>query len=458
MGSPIEASNLAPVRYELNVRVDYESKRVEGTAMIRLRNRTDHPVDHMPLLLYRLMRVTSIRDAAGNPLEHTQQVQALEDWDRLQVNYVEARLKPALQPGAEMTVEVAWSGYLFGYVDAGMLYVQETIDPAFTILRPDALAYPKIGYPNWKVNRSAGLPEFDYELHVTVPDDLVVASGGALEGVSRSDGEATFSYASIRPSWRMDIAIAPYETLERDGLRVFHFADDAAGAATLADAFLRAVATFSEWFGPLPEFRGFTIIEIPSGFGSQTDVTCIHPDGRRVPRGDTTVRAVSRGLASVARAAHRPAGPALGGGPGGIPGTPSRRSLCRAEELVEVERAADEIRRGLIERFDQHPELAEIPMADFGRNKMTGYSYRVGMLMFGVLYHRVGPAGFDSIVGEYFRRYQASGGSTDDFAALATEIAGQDLRPLFQDWLYTTSYRRFLDTELSLSQIAKTYP
>jgi len=77
--------------------------------------------------------------------------------------------------------------------------------------------------------------------------------------------------------------------------------------------------------------------------------------------------------------------------------------------------------------------------------------------MFGVLYHLVGLDAFNEMVGGFYQAHHATGASTDDFVARATTVAPLDLAPFFQDWLYSTGYRRFLNGDRSLAAIADTY-
>jgi len=96
-------------------------------------------------------------------------------------------------------------------------------------------------------------------------------------------------------------------------------------------------------------------------------------------------------------------------------------------------------------------------MIDYGKAGITGYSYSAGMLMFGTLYRLVGPEDFNRIVGGFYHEYHAGGGSTDQFVAYADATVDADLGPFFRDWLYTTDWQRFLDTDLTLDGIAKSY-
>jgi aminopeptidase N len=456
-----------PRHYDLEVDIDVDGRRLHGTATVRLTNRSEEPANHIPLLLYRLMRVDAVRDELGQAIDFDQQVETFADWDKLQATYVEIRPASPLAPEDEMTIVVDWSGRLYGYTETGMLYVRDTIDADYTLLRPDAYAFPWIGYPHTGVNRSAGLPIFDHDIRVTVPSALVVASNGRLVGVERDGDRATHTFESIRPSWRMDIAVAPFEILEEGGMTVYFLPRDRAGAETIQREFIRAVNTFTDWFGPLPEFEGFNIIELPSGWGSQTDATCILQTADAFRTTDS--------LNELYHEASHLWNVKLGDLPSprweeGLASFLERLLVdfyAGDSELSEVERAAGRIRTWLRDRFAANPSLAEIPMIDFGREEMTDLSYSVGMLMFGVIYHLVGPEEFNLVIGGFFRRHHVDGATTAQFVDQANEVTQADLEPLFRDWMFSTDlfrdwmfstdYRRFLDSESTLAEIADSY-
>jgi len=79
------------------------------------------------------------------------------------------------------------------------------------------------------------------------------------------------------------------------------------------------------------------------------------------------------------------------------------------------------------------------------------------MLMFGVLHHLIGQEALNELVGGFYQDHYASGASTADFVARAKSVTTLELDGYFQDWLYTTDYKRFLDSDLSLAQIAERY-
>lgn len=449
-----DALPVRATRYEIDVEVDYEAELIRGEVRLVVENVSSEPAAAVPLLLYRLMSVTSAEDETGHPLEVSEKVLSFEDWPKLQVTYAEVALPAALTPGASTVLVIRYSGHLLGYAETGMRYVQDRVDPQFTIIRPDALAYPMVGYPCLSVNRAASLPSFDYRARVTVPESLTVANGGELIGRDVANGRATYEYRSRGSAWRMDFAIAKYGTLASGEHRVFYLPGDSVGGARVLAALESSLDLFSNWFGPLAEDRGLTVIEIPDGWGSQQDVTTIiqsaaafkDPERSRelyhevshfwnVPPLDAPSPRWNEGLASFVEEV--------------------------ATERIEGRRVVDKEVGATINRLratlERRPELRTVRLVDYGRENMTDYSYSVGMVFFAVLYELVGHDMFGEIVGGFYVRYQSSGATTDDFSDYASSAAGIDLGPLFRDWLYSTRWTGLLAKHNSAAAIADRY-
>jgi len=446
---------VAPVAYDLAIEVDFEEPKIRGTGRLTVRNTSDHPVNHVPLMLYRMMTVTDLTSLDGTPLRFTQQIVPFEDWEQLQVNHVAVETA-SFGPGEETTISIAWEGYLYGYAEA-MRYVRDHIDPEYTAVREETKSYPVVGYPSWRATTLAGLPDFDVELRVTVPDTLIVAYGGELLGVERASGKATYHYRSFRPSWRIDIAIAPYEIMERDGLKLFYFAEDRLRAEAVAGGFVRAMDQYTEWFGPLYDFGGYAIIEVPTGYGSQASVSNIMLQAAAFQNSDelTQLYHEASHLWNV-ELTDRPS-PRWDEGLAMFLQQLLIDVFAGDENLGAVEGLAGRLRDRLRTQFENEPRLGEIPPIEYGNEDVTDLSYRVGMLMFGVLYRLIGQDGLNELVGGFYQEYHAAGASTADFVARASGVASLDLDRFFQDWLYGTGYTRFLDGNLTLAEIADTY-
>ena len=445
---------LSPTRYELDLDVDYADEVLRGTARIVVENPSTQPVHHASLLLYRLMRVRSVRDGQGGDLTFSQAVVAFEDFGKLQVNQILVTLREPLAPGAQTVVEIRYDGHLLGYAETGMRYVQDRVDPEFTILRDDSFAYPRPGYPSVAVNRGAPPWTFSYAARVTVPQGLTVANGGHLEGMDRLGDRVTFRFSSLKPSWRMDFAIAKYSELASGSIRVYYLPGDSGGAAGVAQAAQRALDLFSRWFGPRQEVAAFTFIEIPDGWGSQTDVTTIiqtaaafRDPGRHrevyheishlwnVPPTDRPSPRWNEGLASFLEYLVTEE----------VTGTPIVDS--RATQLIEWLRGA----------LPAHAEWTKVPLVDYGRAGLTDLSYSVGALFFDLLYRLVGREAFNRIIGQYATEYGTRGGSTQDLVELARKTVPVDVSRLVSDWLYTTAWAERVEHHASIQELEAYY-
>jgi len=446
---------VVPVAYDLAIEVDYQESKIRGTGQLTVRNTSDHSVEHIPVLLYRMMKVTDLRDHYGNPLVFTQKIVPYEDWEQLQVDYVEVET-PSFDAGEETTISIAWEGYLHGYTEA-MRYVQDHIDPVYTTLREETKSYPVVSYPSWQAFTLAGMPDFDVELRVTVPDTLIVAYGGELLDVDRADGRVTYHYRSLKPSWRIDIAIAPYEIMERQGLKLFYFSDDRMRAETIADAFLRAMDQYANWFGPLHDFGGYAIIEVPTGYGSQAAVSnmMLQAAAFQNPEELTQLYHEASHLWNV-KLTDMPS-PRWDEGLAMFLQQLLLDVSAGDQNLSAVEGLAGRLRARLVTQFENEPRLGEIAPIEYGNEDVTDLSYRVGMLMFGVLYHLIGQEGLNTLVGGFYQERHDAGASTQDFVARAKGVSPVNLDRFFEDWLYGTGYTRFLHGHFNLAQIADTY-
>ncbi|HYX21554.1 MAG TPA: hypothetical protein VFA98_11980 [Thermoanaerobaculia bacterium] len=445
---------LRPTRYELDVALDLKEERMTASARVTIRNAGPSAAGEASFLLYRLLTVSAVRSAAGSPLAFSQSVVAFEDDPKRQANRVRVLLAPPLEPGGEATVEIAYAGYLAGYVETGALYIQDSIGDAFTIVREDADAYPTLRPPSWEKIRSEPLPEFDYLARVTVPDSHVVANGGLLVERTAREGRATYVYRNRKPAWRMDFAVARYRELDAPGLSLFALPDDAAGAERVQRSAAACLALYRGWFGALPDATTYTIIEIPDGWGSQADVTSIlqaaaafrdpekihelyHEISHlwNVPSKDAAYCRWNEGLAGFLEALTQET----------LDGTPS------------LDAQAEKTARRQLERAREDPRLATVPMIDYGRAGMTGDSYRTGMLMFFALYRLVGPATFRSIIGAHTARHHSGGATTAEFVAEAERAGGPGVAPLFRDWLFTTRWLEILSSGAEVRTLAERY-
>jgi hypothetical protein len=451
-----QAVVVSPLHYDLALRVDYASETIHGTASIVVANQTARPVSAVSFLLYRLLQVdsaTTDRGGAG-PLEFTQQVTAFSDFGKLQVNHVVVTLPEPLLPEAETVIRLVYGGHLLGYAETGMRYIQDHVDPEFTIIRDDTWAYPKPGYPSLSALRSMPDPSFTYDARITVPRDLVVANGGRLIARDEDGKSVTYRYASLVPSWRMDFAIARFREHAEGPVRIFYMEGDEDGALAVGRAARWALDSLGSWFGPLHGERSLTFIEIPDGWGSQADVTTIIQTAaafRDSTRHDEVYHEVSH-LWNVP-ANDRPSPRWEEGLAGFLQSLLTQMATGRPGVDTRTNQRIARLR----DQLPEHPEWRQVPMLDYGSEFMTDLSYRVGAVMFDLMYRLSGSAAFNQIMGGYYEQFGATGGTTDEFVRLASRISPADLTPLFQDWIYTTGWTERVEASDGVEDLVRHY-
>jgi hypothetical protein len=452
--APGDPPVVQPTRYELDLRVDPAGETLAGRARITVANRSARPAPEISILLYRLMRATRVAAVGGERLTVTQDVVEFEDAPALQVRRVLVRLATPLRPGGQVTLDVDYAGRLLGYAETGMLYVQDRIDTAFTLIREDAQAYPTVRWPSVRVSRAAGLPAFDYVARITVPEGYTVANVGALTDTTRRAGWTTFTYRNLQPAWRMDFAIGRLGRVDEGALHVFHIAADSLGARRLIGAMARTLALYARWFGPRRDAGSFTVIELPDGWGSQADVTGILQTAPafRDPAHDgelyhelshlwnvkSTDAASPRWEEGLATFLPWVTADSLGGG--ATTDSLATRTLARVRRRLTTE-----------------PRLATTPMIGYGSARMTDQSYVVGGLMCYVLYRVMGHEAFTHTMAELHRDHATTGARTDDLVAIATRLSPRDVQPVFRDWLYTTGWSRLAAAAERADDLVRVY-
>jgi len=445
---------LAPTHYDLSVEVDFDAEILRGAARIVVRNPSTESVRQASLLLYRLLRVKAVRDDHGKDLAFSQGVVAFEDFGKLQVNQILVSLPEPLAPGAQTTIEVRYEGYLVGYSETGMLYVKDKIDSEFTILRADSYAYPSPGYPSSVVNRSAPLRDFTYSARITVPKDLTVANGGRLDGAEAAGDRVTFRFSSLKPSWRMDFAIAKYTKLSSGPISVYYLPGDALGAAAVAQAAERSLDLYSGWFGPLRETTGLTFIEIPNGWGSQADVTTIIQSA-------AAFRDVKQHREVYHEISHLWNVPATDlPSPRWNEGLATFLEYLATQEITgkpEVDERANALLDWLRSSLPTHEAWRKAPLVDYGRVGLTDLSYSVGAVYFDLLYRLAGRETFNRIIGCYAADFGTRGGSTKDLADVVRKTAKMDLSELNNDWLFTAAWTNRVEHSANIQDIEAYY-
>jgi len=446
---------LKTINYDLDVHVDYENKKIISTCGMTVINRTDEESKIIPLLLYRLMKVSSIKEENGNPLVYSQRVLSFEDWEIYQANYIEVVPAKPLLKGDSCKLIIEYEGYLLGYTETGMNYVRDKIDAEFTILRPDCKAYPELGYPSEKINRAAGFsPSFDYTIKIHVPDSLVAVNGGALISKKTKDGYSTYTYQNTKLAWRIDIAIGKYKILETPLLKIYYLEQDSAGAQTVFKYARRTLKLYSEWWGKLKESKTFSVIEIPGGYGSQADETCILQTADAF-NDSTQMRQLYHEISHLwnvkSNDQYYPRWNE------GLATFIEYLTIEKLENRPYLDYVTDWFLKQVRKEIGGGGKLNETPLIDFGKMGIQSHSYSVGMIMFRVLYQIMGESDFNKCISFYYSDYYRKGGTTNEFVATAKKVSAINLSKFFDDWIYSTKYTELIKTELTINEMGKLY-
>ena len=446
---------LKTVDYKLNFRLDYENEKLFCEGEMTVMNPSPEPVNRIPLLLYRLLKLMSVTNKEGTDIPFEQRIVSFTDWEQLQVNFIEIFPKDQIEKNETFTLRFKYDGYLAGYTEA-MRYVKDRIDEEYTVLRMETYVYPVVGYPSWRVNRTAIFQKFDYLIRVTVPSELVVANGGVLVDKNFHDGLVTFSYRNIKPAWRIDAAISKYALFESGKNRIFYFPEDSLGAQRAMNALTKTLDLFTEWFGPLADYQGFSIIEVPNGYGSQADVTTILQTADAFGDPENLY-----GL--YHEISHQwnvePLDPAP-------PRFESEGLAMLLQHLVqeELENKTDAAKKGaqrcaerVRKAFEKNPEYRDVPMMDYGEEDMTDLSYTKGMVMFYTLYKIVGEEQFKELIGSFYQEYHTRGATADEFVEHCRRKSRVDLTDIFNDWVYGIESSEYILDGFSVEDIINKY-
>lgn len=455
---PLRAVELPAItHYGLNVELSLTEQRVRVLANLTITNNTRAACARIPFLLYRLLAVQHINDRSGQPLDFTQQIIQLSDVPSLQAREAVLHLPTPLQPGDSISITMTYSGFVFGYPEV-MAYVNDKIDENYTLLRPDALSFPVVAESTFTSIFAASDTRFTYELSATVPKGYTAACGGELLGRNAGAGGETFAFRSKIPTWRIDLAVARFSVLGDSAhkLLIYHLPNDSTGARRILDASRNAVHLYSRMFGSPKHQNGYTIIEIPEGWGSQasdfyflqtaaafTDSSRIgevyhelgHSWNARPSRDIQRCRYFDEAFASFFE-------------PLAIR---SFRGEQAFEESMEKSRAA------FGRRANQNREVFDTPIADYGKRELGRHSYTKGAWSLYVLWTLVGEKTFNSIIRTMLTEFDGRTINFREFQSLCENISKRSLDRFFQEWIYRTESSRLMVEKVPIAEIVKRY-
>ncbi len=443
--------------YDLRLKLFPKDNNLAAEATVTVRNSTSVPLSEIPFILYRLFDVEEVTDGKGTPLSSTGSVVKFSDEKSLQVRFVSVRLDSALSPGESSVVRLKYSGPLWGYSEV-MAYVRDRIDDDYSLLRPDSLAYPMLGLPSFQSMMAAWRSQFTYRVEAEVPDGLVVACGGRPVETVRKAGTAVFKFESLKPTFRIDVAAARFEVIQdkEAGIRVYIIPGDEAEALRILDTAKKSFLFFAGLFGKLGDLPGFTIIEVPEGWGSQAS--------------DFYMLLAAAAFRDKARASELYHEIAHNWNVQVKPGIQRCRYFDEAfasyfEGLAirefEGEKAfqayMEKRRSRFLKSCERDEKNCSTPIVDYWREERGENSYTKGGWSLYVLHRVAGDEAFRSLVAGFLREYRVRAADFSDFQDFAEKTVGRSLDVFFKEWIYGAESSRLLREKLDVEQIAARY-
>jgi hypothetical protein len=421
--------------YDLNITLQPLESSYRAEARIELVNLTMQPIAQVPVLLYRLVRVTKAVDPNGKPLQFRQELAAMSDEPEWQVNSVLVRLSTPLAPNHTAEVTLYYGGSIWGYREV-MRYVQDQIGEGYALLRAETMAYPIVAQastPGWI---SAQREPFTYRVRTTVPNGWIVACGDSHRSKTVSGEQTIFECDSDVPREHIEVAAAKFRVIEdaAAGLRIYALPQDAQAAQRVLGDLKRARIFFGNYFRR-PATGGYTVIEIPQGWGSQASAGyCIQtPDAFRDP-------------AEIAQLYHELAHSWNAEAQGKIQraryfdeafasyfAALAIRQFSGADAFTsEMER----LRLRFITLAKRDKRYAAVPIRNWGESELGDGSYTKGAWSLYVLNRLLGDDGFRNAISDFVKSYSSKPADFSLFQQQLERSTDHTLNRFFARWIY----------------------
>jgi hypothetical protein len=449
-------SQFAVKRYELDTQLCIDAGEMSGRATISLVNSSQTSAASVSLLLNKGMHVTSIQDNKKKRLDFRQNFKSFSDLTNVKVNHVQVRFDK-IKPHGKYIIRVAFKGAVVGYEDV-FRYTKDHIGTEFSLVRPDVFAYPLIGSLCFRrFIRDLASQSFDYELNVTAPRGYVAASGGRLQSKIKHGGNVTYRFVNRVPTYRIDAAVAKFKvvTRRRGDLRFYVFPEDLPKARQLQKQLERTWKFFEDWFMLSPRTSGYTVIEIPKGWGSQAGADYMLLDEDSI-KDETKISALYHELAHLwnVQSAER---------------YPSRffdegfasyfQALAEQRLLGDdaFRRRMESLRKRFSDLCNEDKRYGEVPMSRYGELGLGDASYSKGAWALYVLHVLLGEAEFKRSIRAFVKRHLMRPAGIDDLRSQLEKTLQKKLAVFFDEWFFGAKSSEYLNKATNIDDIAAKY-
>lgn len=454
-----QSDQLDILLYQLEMSIPFDHQGLEYpqntlSAKARIEFVPDQPTSSVSLLLHRLLNIEDAFDDKGNPYKISEHLVRIEGWETFQLNHTTISFPEQKSVGDTITLVLAYQGHLTGYQETGMLYVQESLDPRFTIIRPESFSYPQLMEPTEKSmsKRWRSDDKFRQQVSITLPPTHRVATGYDLKSNTTIGTQIEWQYESPQPASSIVMPIAPYRVIKKTSYSVYYLEEDEQGAQRIASGVENVFALYTKWMGPLKQRHDFVLAEIPDMYGSQVVMPTI-----------IQTAASFRSPEAMGELYHEI------GHFWNVRDTDLKSPRWNEGQSMFLQYLAyDELNEGgtfvpsltkRLERmkkyFDLHAE--KIPMSQYGLKGVTSsLSYGVGPLFFYALSEVMGREKLLATMGEFYRQFEGAGAGIDDLPKFLQK-KDKRTKAVIDDWYYGTRYIDLIKNAQNVAELSAPY-
>ncbi len=246
---------------------------IVGAYVMSFRPKGDKVIKHLSVLLNPGLQFIRA-ERRKRPLKATSQIAAIEGMDMLELNHVTIDLGKPLKESKRTNIIIHFRGYLEDLSWTGLVGVQETLNPDFTILRSESFAYPVFADPNIKSIKAAWATKpFIQFADITLPEPTGIVGTLEVSNKTVEDEKTNVELKNKHPTSPLALAIAPYERLKNGPISVAYLKGNKAGATRVVDLFTAKIAQLSHSLGT-PKGT-LNIVELPTGYVTKTKATTL---------------------------------------------------------------------------------------------------------------------------------------------------------------------------------------
>ena len=355
-------------------------------------------------------------EAGRQRLNATDSLVMVDGKSDLEVRAVEINLGRTLAASdsgtakGRMDVAIHYRGYIEDISWMGMEGVKETLNPRYTMLRPESFSYPVFATANWpSIEQAFNHKAFYQSATIDYPGSNTLVSNLMVDSKSINGTATKAELSSDSPAKLMTVAIGAYQHLKQGSVIIEYLGGLESGARNTANVFSSLITQTNTRLGPIG--GPVKIIQLADGFQSkfERNTLFVTSDFVKSPTINADMKTALLGKWLVNRSGR---------------GDHWAVGLDRAISLYAFSEgdagAAEAMLFNLVkDAFASNKALGKTALPDYIIEGYGAYSADVSSLGFSVLYELLGSSEFLAVV----RSVRASLGSGyADMEALAEHL------------------------------------